>query len=68
MMISREWDTLFDSITDKSTPMHAAVKANFLHGVLVLLEYDHPVNVTDKAGYTPLHYAAVLPDTTILKT
>jgi len=46
--------------TDKSTPLHAAVSAGFPDCVRFLLENGHQPVPLDKAGFTPLHIAAIL--------
>lgn len=52
---------------NRSTPLHAAVIAGFTYGVKLLLKNDHQPMPFDIAGFTPVHYAACLPETRCLK-
>jgi len=40
------------------SPLHVAVKRDAKNIVNLFLQADHPTDVTDSAGHTPLHYAS----------
>ena len=58
---------LFLLIPGRSSPLHAATQYNFPYGVKILLERGVPAVWMDQAGFTPLHYAACLHDTSCLE-
>lgn len=57
---------LFPFLIGRSSPLHAASQYNFPFGVKLLLDMGIPPMWMDQAGFTPVHYAACLPDTTCL--